>query len=58
MVRLSGTGARIEEDAGRIRPADIPLLVGDPSRLRALGWEARIPLDHSLRDVLADAADD
>jgi GDP-4-dehydro-6-deoxy-D-mannose reductase len=58
MVKLSETGARIEEDAGRIRPADIPLLVGDPSRLRALGWEARIPLDQSLRDVLADAADD
>lgn len=56
MVRLSETGARIEEDAGRIRPADIPLLVGDASRLRALGWESEIPLDQSLRDVLEDAA--
>lgn len=55
MVRLSETGARIEEDAERLRPADIPVLVGDSSRLRALGWEARIPLERSLRDVLMDA---
>jgi GDP-4-dehydro-6-deoxy-D-mannose reductase len=56
LVRLSGTGARIEEDPERFRPADIPVLIGDPSRLRALGWEPRISLDCSLRDVLADAA--
>jgi GDP-4-dehydro-6-deoxy-D-mannose reductase len=55
LVRLSGTGARIEVDPERFRPADIPVLLGDPSRLRALGWEARISLDSSLRDVLAGA---
>jgi GDP-4-dehydro-6-deoxy-D-mannose reductase len=55
LVRLSGTGARIEEDPERFRPADIPVLVGDPSRLRSLGWEPRIPLDRSLGDVLEDA---
>lgn len=56
LVRLSGTGARIEEDAARIRPADIPRLVGDSTRLRAVGWAPRIPLEQSLRDVLEDAA--
>jgi GDP-4-dehydro-6-deoxy-D-mannose reductase len=55
LVRLSEAGARIEEDPERFRPADVEVLVGDPSRLRDLGWEARIPLDRSLRDVLADA---
>jgi GDP-4-dehydro-6-deoxy-D-mannose reductase len=55
LVRLSETGARIEEDPERFRPADIPALVGDPSRVRALGWKPRIPLDRSLRDVLVDA---
>jgi GDP-4-dehydro-6-deoxy-D-mannose reductase len=58
LVRLSGTGARIEEDPERFRPADIPVLVGDPSRLRSLGWEPRISMDRSLGDVLADAEDE
>jgi GDP-4-dehydro-6-deoxy-D-mannose reductase len=58
LVRLSGTGARIEEDPERFRPADIPALVGDPSRLRSLGWEPRYSMDRSLEDVLADAEDE
>ncbi len=55
MIELSGTGARIEVDPERIRPVDLPLLVGDGSRLRALGWEPRIPLRRTLADLLADA---
>jgi GDP-4-dehydro-6-deoxy-D-mannose reductase len=39
--------------ADRLRPHDVPVLVGDPSRLRAAtGWEARTPLSHTLRDLL------
>ncbi|MFP3941765.1 MAG: GDP-mannose 4,6-dehydratase [Acidobacteriota bacterium] len=38
LVRISGVEARIEKDRDRFRPVDQPLLVGDPSRLRALGW--------------------
>ncbi|MBV6509845.1 MAG: GDP-6-deoxy-D-mannose reductase [Acidimicrobiales bacterium] len=35
------------------RPVDIPVLVGDGSRLRAAtGWEPQIPLDETLRDLL------
>ena len=55
MIELSGTGARIEVDPERFRPVDLPLLVGDGSRLRALGWEPRIPLRRTLGDLLADA---
>jgi GDP-4-dehydro-6-deoxy-D-mannose reductase len=45
----------IRQDPGRFRPSDIPVLVGDPSRLRAAtGWEPRIPLDRTLADLLAD----
>jgi GDP-4-dehydro-6-deoxy-D-mannose reductase len=53
MVELSGTGARIEVDQARVRPVDVPLLRGDPSRIRALGWAARIPLRRTLADLLA-----
>ncbi len=39
----------------RVRPIDIPLLLGDTGRLRALtGWKPQIPLEQSLADVLAD----
>jgi GDP-4-dehydro-6-deoxy-D-mannose reductase len=39
----------------RVRLLDIPLLLGDASRLRALtGWRPAIPLEQSLEDVLDD----
>jgi len=42
-----------ERDEQRVRKADIPALVGDPARLRAAtGWEARIPLERTLADLL------
>jgi GDP-4-dehydro-6-deoxy-D-mannose reductase len=43
----------VHRDASRLRPADVPALVGDPSRLRAAtGWEPTIPLDRTLGDLL------
>lgn len=37
------------------RPVDIPVLVGDSSKLRAAtGWAPSIPLETTLADVLAD----
>jgi GDP-4-dehydro-6-deoxy-D-mannose reductase len=55
LVRISGTGARIEVDPERFRPVEIPLLIGDCSRLRALGWSAGIPLERTLTDLLESA---
>jgi GDP-4-dehydro-6-deoxy-D-mannose reductase len=44
----------VETDAGRLRPSDVPLLLGDPGRIeRELGWRAAIPLERTLGDVLA-----
>jgi GDP-4-dehydro-6-deoxy-D-mannose reductase len=53
MVALSRTGARMEVDPERVRPVDVPLLLGDPSRVRTLGWSPRIPLRQTLADLLA-----
>lgn len=53
MIELSETGTRIEVDPERFRPIDLPLLVGDGSRLRALGWAPEIPLRQTLRDLVA-----
>ncbi|HEX2188346.1 MAG TPA: GDP-mannose 4,6-dehydratase [Longimicrobiaceae bacterium] len=55
MIELSETGARIEVDPERFRPVDLPLLVGDGTRLRALGWKPEIPLRRTLSALLADA---
>jgi GDP-4-dehydro-6-deoxy-D-mannose reductase len=45
---------RIETDPARLRPHDIPVLVGDASRLRAAtGWEPVIPFDRTIDDLLA-----
>lgn len=54
LVELSGTNARIEVDPERVRSVDIQTLVGDPGRLRALGWEPRFRLEETLGDLLAE----
>jgi GDP-4-dehydro-6-deoxy-D-mannose reductase len=54
---LAATSARIEVrlDPSRLRPADVPVLVGDPGKLvAATGWTRRIPLETTLRDLLDD----
>lgn len=52
LVELSGTRARVEVDPARVRPVDIPLLLGDNARLRALGWAPEIPFRRTLGDLL------
>lgn len=54
LVVLSGTGARVAVEASRFRPVDVGSLRGCAERLEALGWSPRIPLDQTLRDLLAD----
>lgn len=44
---------RVEVDPARLRPNDIPVLVGDPTRLREVtGWTPQIPFDQMLEDLL------
>jgi len=55
MVDVAGlTGkVRLEVDPDLLRPADVPVLRGDPSRIQqATGWAPEIPLDQTLKDVL------
>jgi GDP-4-dehydro-6-deoxy-D-mannose reductase len=43
----------VRVDPTRLRPNDIPVFVGDPTRLRdELGWEPVIELERTLTDVL------
>ena len=55
LLACSSSRIEVQVDPERLRAADIPVQVGDPSRLRAAtGWEPRIPLEQSLRDLLDD----
>jgi GDP-4-dehydro-6-deoxy-D-mannose reductase len=56
LVGLARVPVRVERDEARMRPADIPRLSGDPSKLRAAtGWEPQIPVEQTLADTLAAA---
>ncbi len=45
----------LEPDPDRMRPSDLPVLVGDSTRLRArTRWQPEIPLTTTLSDVLDD----
>lgn len=52
LIAISGTATRVCVDPERVRSVDVPLLLGDPSRLRALGWEPGVPLHATLADLL------
>jgi GDP-4-dehydro-6-deoxy-D-mannose reductase len=56
LVGLAGVPVTVEQDPSRLRPADIPVLCGDSSKLRgATGWEPQIPLEQTLSDTLEAA---
>ncbi|MGH7742811.1 MAG: GDP-mannose 4,6-dehydratase, partial [Candidatus Eiseniibacteriota bacterium] len=49
-VRIS-----VEIDPARLRPSDVPYLVGDPAAIeRDTGWRAEIALEQTLDDLLAE----
>ncbi len=54
-LALAGRPIEVRVAPERVRPIDLPLLLGDAGRLRALtGWKPEIPLEQSLADVLTD----
>lgn len=56
LIGLSGTRTRVEVDPARVRPVDVPLLLGDDGRMRALGWAPSIPFCQTLGDLLEHEA--
>jgi GDP-4-dehydro-6-deoxy-D-mannose reductase len=53
LLRLSKLEIKVEQDASRLRPVEVPDMVANSSKLRACtGWGTEIPLERSLRDVL------
>lgn len=55
LLAMATRPMRLVSDPALQRPVDIPVLVGDSSRLQATtGWQPTIPLETTLADVLAD----
>jgi GDP-4-dehydro-6-deoxy-D-mannose reductase len=44
----SGVDAEVVRDEARVRPIDVPLLIGNADRLRALGWSPQHTADDAL----------
>jgi GDP-4-dehydro-6-deoxy-D-mannose reductase len=55
MIALTGAQVRVEIDPERLRPSELPSLVGDPAKLERLGWRRSRTLDAALREALAEA---
>jgi GDP-D-mannose dehydratase len=51
-MALLGWPVALEPDARLMRRADIPELVGDARRMRALGWQPAIGFDQTLKDLV------
>jgi GDP-4-dehydro-6-deoxy-D-mannose reductase len=54
LLDLSRATVEVKRDPARMRPSDIPAIIGNPKKLRdATGWTADIPLRRTLGDLLA-----
>jgi GDP-4-dehydro-6-deoxy-D-mannose reductase len=53
LVAYSEKEICVEVDPSKLRKADIPLLLGDNSKIRGeIGWAPEIPMDRTLKDLL------
>jgi GDP-4-dehydro-6-deoxy-D-mannose reductase len=53
LLGLTTANVTVRQDPSRLRPSDIPTLVGDASKLRAAtGWRPSVSLQQSLGDTL------
>jgi GDP-4-dehydro-6-deoxy-D-mannose reductase len=53
LIRISGLDVEVREDPERLRPSDVPVLLGDGSKFeKATRWKPSIPYEQTLRDML------
>jgi GDP-4-dehydro-6-deoxy-D-mannose reductase len=52
LIKISGRKVRVEQDPDKLRPSDVPISVGDASKLKkTTGWEREISFEQSLQDI-------
>lgn len=53
LLGMSKVDIKVEQDPSRMRPSDVPILIGDSEKLRQVtGWEPTIPFEETLGDLL------
>lgn len=53
LLNLAKMKVTIKQDPARMRPSDVPILVGDYSKFaRSCGWKPEIPFEKTLSDLL------
>jgi GDP-4-dehydro-6-deoxy-D-mannose reductase len=52
LCELAAVNVAVETDPARVRSVEVMRLLGNAAKIRALGWEPRIPLRKSLADIL------
>ena len=53
LLSLSSVKVRVVEDPARLRPSDVPVLIGDNTKFcRATGWKPTYSTETTLRDLL------
>ena len=56
VLKIGGVRAVPKSDPSLVRPVDLPMLVGDNSKLRATGWEPAFTFDDMVTDLWNHAA--
>ena len=54
LVARSGREVTVKVDPKRLRPVEIPTLVGDIKKLTALGWKPSRTVEQALGEVLEE----
>jgi GDP-4-dehydro-6-deoxy-D-mannose reductase len=53
LLGMTKVKVKIEQDPARMRPSDVPVLLGDASKFqKATGWKPTIPFEQTLQDLL------
>jgi GDP-4-dehydro-6-deoxy-D-mannose reductase len=53
LLSLSKVKVTLKEDPARLRPSDVPVLIGDSTKFRKVtGWKPEIPFEKTLKDLL------
>ncbi|MFA5146492.1 MAG: GDP-mannose 4,6-dehydratase [Candidatus Omnitrophota bacterium] len=53
LKRFSKKGFSVKRDPDRMRPSDVPILVGDNTKfVKRTGWRPEIPFEKTLEDIL------
>jgi GDP-4-dehydro-6-deoxy-D-mannose reductase len=54
LLEMSGLKVQLRQEDSLLRHSDEPLLLGNPAKIKALGWQRRYTIQETLAAVLKD----